>query len=837
MRKTLKAFVAEVYKPKSPDEQKFVDKHVVINHKDRNGNGDDVFSATNIKTVERKKTNKGYDVGDDEKVYEAADIDPGLEDELMSQRAGKSGNAWRAKKKLVGNQHKLDANGNGKIDAHDFKLLRKEEIEELDEISQKMVRAYRDKARDDKESAEDDREYYKAHDDNTDDEDKRIRKRTAGIKMAGKKIYGGAKVPMKNPHFGEEAEQIDEISKKLAIKTYAKRNADAFDRDDFKIGSGDREYDKRDRTGARIEKKFGKKTLHKAIGAAHKEIFGEEAEQIDENAKVVAHLQKRYGDNIRKSHVRSAANDFGVGYVALSHAVRKKLGVNRLEEDAELEEGMAMWKVDFPKQHVGKAVAAGSAHVKARSVAHAHKVMAKRLGVNHSLFKAKVTKSSILPEEVEDLEEVSTKTLTDYTSKAADARGHRKLSTSKLDKRYKGVALAHEKIRGRHAKVMASEEVEQIDELSKGKMLKYLAANKKDDAKAREKGDVDKMTKRMRGTDMAVRKYTAKPGSKYVRVPATEEVQIDEALDAGDRYNQHHAAIKELMKSIGEHIDGHKKDAQNYKDYRGKKGVNWGHVGDLASVHSQLAHVHDRLAQQGEYKKSLGESVEDFTDEDYQQIDELSRDTLRRYRMKAKRIGDNEKGDISYRSKGRDLAARKTHGGQWGIPKAKVMASEEVEQVEESWLPKSVHAELKRMPKDAVKRTHDTYMTTAKGFKRNGHHALAAQAHAAAAEIKQKYLDEEVEQIDELSKDTVRGYYNKAGEQGRKIMGRLAVGGGDWSEGGKDTKTLKKRAAGRKMALKRRSGEVKMSEEMDSDEISLAEVLALKAINSKNNGE
>ena len=37
-------------------------------------------------------------------------------------------------------------------------------------------------------------------------------------------------------------------------------------------------------------------------------------------------------DNVRKSHVRSAANDLGVGYVALSHHVRKKLGVNRLEE-------------------------------------------------------------------------------------------------------------------------------------------------------------------------------------------------------------------------------------------------------------------------------------------------------------------------------------------------------------------------------------------------------------------------------------------------------------------------------------------------------------------------
>ena len=65
----------EVYAPKSPDEQKFVKKHVVVKHPDRNevngkANGDDVFKATNIKAVEREKTRHGYNVGQDEKVYE-----------------------------------------------------------------------------------------------------------------------------------------------------------------------------------------------------------------------------------------------------------------------------------------------------------------------------------------------------------------------------------------------------------------------------------------------------------------------------------------------------------------------------------------------------------------------------------------------------------------------------------------------------------------------------------------------------------------------------------------------------------------------------------------------
>jgi len=57
------------------------------------------------------------------------------------------------------------------------------------------------------------------------------------------------------------------------------------------------------------------------------------AGQIDETAKIVAHLQKRYGDNIRKSHVRSAANDFGVDASKLAKAVRTKLGKNMLDEE------------------------------------------------------------------------------------------------------------------------------------------------------------------------------------------------------------------------------------------------------------------------------------------------------------------------------------------------------------------------------------------------------------------------------------------------------------------------------------------------------------------------
>ena len=45
----------------------------------------------------------------------------------------------KVEEELKGNQHKIDKNKNGKIDGHDFKLLRKEDVEELDELSAELL--------------------------------------------------------------------------------------------------------------------------------------------------------------------------------------------------------------------------------------------------------------------------------------------------------------------------------------------------------------------------------------------------------------------------------------------------------------------------------------------------------------------------------------------------------------------------------------------------------------------------------------------------------------------------------------------------------------------------
>lgn len=179
MAKTLNQFLEGYLKVKSADEQKFVDKHVTVKNPDRNGNGDDVFKGS-TKTIDRRKDRKGYNPGEDEKVYEA----------------------------LKGSQHKIDANKNGKLDAHDFKLLRAkkkvaEAAEDLEELSNATLGSYERKSAPD-------------------------RNRDAGNVMAKRKQLGTNKVKVAStemnkarPKF-EETEQIDELSKKT-LGSYVKK--------------------------------------------------------------------------------------------------------------------------------------------------------------------------------------------------------------------------------------------------------------------------------------------------------------------------------------------------------------------------------------------------------------------------------------------------------------------------------------------------------------------------------------------------------------------------------------------------------------------------------------
>jgi len=69
MAKNLKDILGG-YTPKPEGEKQFVAKHSVKKTADANKNGDDVFNASKVKTVNRASERHGYDAGQDEKVYE-----------------------------------------------------------------------------------------------------------------------------------------------------------------------------------------------------------------------------------------------------------------------------------------------------------------------------------------------------------------------------------------------------------------------------------------------------------------------------------------------------------------------------------------------------------------------------------------------------------------------------------------------------------------------------------------------------------------------------------------------------------------------------------------------
>jgi hypothetical protein len=264
-----------------------------------------------------------------------------------------------------------------------------------------------------------------------------------------------------------------------------------------------------------------KKTAQKIrdMMAKEKKPVKEDAEQIDETAKIVAHLQKRYGDNIRKSHVRSAASDFGVDASKLAKAVRTKLGKNMLDEEEQIDEiskgtlgryiNKAKDSIDMASYRQGHKEAHGSSS----------KPLEKKLTKRHKGISTAVNK--LTKEDAEQIDELSKGTMGRYINKAATKMGSQGVTaglkiaadekSSKnfkdMGKREKGIKLAVSKL--------TKEEQDFIDSLNNDMFegADYLETDLK---------------KRKKNNDQAV-KDMKKMGSPMKNPHFGEEVEITEA--------------------------------------------------------------------------------------------------------------------------------------------------------------------------------------------------------------------------------------------------------------------------------------------------------------------
>lgn len=140
--KTLKQ-ILEVYAPDTKDGKAFIQKHAIVKTTDANKNGDDVFQATNIKKIDRKKERHGhepigYGPGEDVKVYEEVSMFAEMEKSMAYAIGTKSamkttGDKPPLEKSTINKAHKIAKSILKKEDynAEDFKSFIKEHTEQM----------------------------------------------------------------------------------------------------------------------------------------------------------------------------------------------------------------------------------------------------------------------------------------------------------------------------------------------------------------------------------------------------------------------------------------------------------------------------------------------------------------------------------------------------------------------------------------------------------------------------------------------------------------------------------------------------------------------------------
>jgi hypothetical protein len=415
---------------------------------------------------------------------------------------------------------------------------------------------------------------------------------------------------------------------------------------------------------------LGDDTVFNKARAGAKSYAAEETE-LDENAPIVAHLTKRYGDNIRKSHVMSAAKDFGVDPSKLSKAVRKKLGKSMLDEAKEnteydYEGDMAMGQLksiiansqrmhdmlsddtNLPEWVQSKITLAedyiSTASNYMQGEMNEEKDMPfdgpyRKVGERKDkygntiknaakhLAKKAMNAQTQKNEEVEELDELSNDTLRSYRMKAKSIADH----GGKM--RTKGRELAGRKSYGgrmagvEKAKVMATEDVEQLDELSPERLTKYKKQAEKQSGKLMK--TMRKHFDKAGRVGLSGRTDTAKSEKHTELGRAAFGKALKRSAGAA-------MASKKLAKEEIEQVDEISKATMGRYINKAKDSIDsasyrqGAHRGDIGSP--RYNNLEKKLSKR---HKGIETAVKKLTKEESENLDELSKATMGRYINKA----------------------------------------------------------------------------------------------------------------------------------------------------------------------------------------------------------
>jgi hypothetical protein len=250
---------------------------------------------------------------------------------------------------LKGSQHKIDANKNNKIDAHDFKLLRakkevKEESEQIDELSKATMGSYVKRATN--------QAIIKSLANPKDDSDdmKTIDKREKGVRLAVSKLTK------------EDQDFINELNKST-LGSYVNKSAkDAVDRTAQEVETGeiDKVADKRMKGIKLATKKLAKEETDQVEEGYYKDIDTNRKE--DERLAAQKKKDLPFTPDKPKAKVATAGK-FGYGYSAARHLARQGMAGVTKEETDQVEEDIQKTSTGYI-HHARPGVYGGSAKEK-----------------------------------------------------------------------------------------------------------------------------------------------------------------------------------------------------------------------------------------------------------------------------------------------------------------------------------------------------------------------------------------------------------------------------------------------------------------------------------------
>lgn len=523
----------------------------------------------------------------------------------------------------------------------------------------------------------------------------------------------------------------------------------------------------------------------KAIGKAVKEEAEDvtESEQLDELSPSTLHryIKRSTGEVLTKGiqaasgknnpETRAAARKVAYRMGGIATASKKLADKAMKNEEVELDENADHRKMRDDLKSQGKYREAGEhafKHNLGRSYGPHFGMRSSKNNAEMEFHKGydyaqarKSREDRLKNEEVEQIDEISKKTLGSYINKAAADRawnafkrgGNAEAGRKIPEKVYKKDTNRMVGI-GRATERLTKEEVEQIDEISKKTLGSYAtkALQRGDIAARMSHSDSDEMdkiaSKRLGGVKKAVGKMAGKKTAERIRanIDKAREAARNRYTDKDDQGKSYYAAQKGISK-IREEVELDEVSKDTLKSYRDKATTQ------LDKDFQDARKGHPGLSNRVVSKRVAGieQAYQKLRKEEVEHIDEA---------MKLDRVNIVH----SHGSEAENFAKEyvKGHKGDYapGGPSEKHVKDSE-----------KFHATYKRIDGRSGfgGSGHDIYQHNTTGEKFRVDRNANGKGFYGTDHFVSK-IHEEVEQIDEISKDTVRSYADRSFRQANTLL-------------------------------------------------------------------